>query len=84
MFILDDFLKQCFGTKLSPLRVQLFETSHQAFSVNNGNIPRWEGAIESIQDQPSGRIQYATPYLKINSQKNNNEQLETSLKQLMQ
>lgn len=83
MFILDDFSKQCSESKLSALRVQLFETSHQAFSVNNGNIPRWEGAIESIKDQPQGRIQYAAPYLKINSQNNDNEQLESSLKQLM-
>ena len=52
MFILDDFSKQCSESKLSPLRVQLLEASHQAFSVNNGNIPRWEKAIESIKGQP--------------------------------
>ena len=83
MFILDDFLKQCSESKLSPLRVQLFDTSRQAFSVNNGNIPRWEKAIESINDQPQGSVQYATPYLKINSQNINKEKLESSLKQLV-
>lgn len=83
MFILDDFSKQCSESKLSPLRVQLLEASHQALSVNNGNIPRWEKAIESIKGQPQGSVKYTTPYLKINSKNIDKEQLESSLKQLM-
>lgn len=83
MFILDDFLKQCSESKLSPLSAQLFETSRQAFSVNNGNIPRWEKAIKSIKIQPQGSVQYTVPYLKINSKNIDKEQLESALKQLM-
>lgn len=81
--MLDDFLKQCSKSKLSPLCDQLTDTSEQAFSANNGNIPRWESAIESIKTQPQGEAQYSTPYLKINSKNINKAQLESSLKQLM-
>jgi len=81
--MLDDFLKQCSKSKLSPLCGQLIDLSEQAFSANNGNIPRWESAIESIKTQPQGETQYSTPYLKINSKNINKAQLESSLKQLM-
>ena len=81
--MLNDFSKQCPESKLSSLYGQLIDTSRQALSVNNGNIPKWEKAIESIKTQQQGKVQYATPYLKINSQNIDKEQLESSLKQLM-
>ena len=81
--MLDDFSKQCLESKLSYLCTQLVELSEQAFSVNNGNIPKWEKAIESIKTQPQGRVQYTSPYLKINSQTIDKAQLESALKQLV-
>ena len=81
--MLDDFSKQCLESKLSKICKDLVEASAQALSVNNGNIPRWEKAIELIKAQPQGSVQYATPYLKINSQNIDKEPLESSLKQLM-
>ena len=81
--MLDDFSKQCSKSKLSLLCGQLIDLSKEALSVNNGNIPRWEQAIESIKTQPQGGVQYEAPYLKINVQNINEEQLESSLKQLM-
>ncbi|SFV83791.1 tRNA (5-methoxyuridine) 34 synthase [hydrothermal vent metagenome] len=83
MFMLDDFSKQCLESKLSHLCTQLVELSEQAFSVNNGNIPKWEKAIESIKTQPQGKVQYTSPYLKINSQTIDKAQLESALKQLV-
>jgi tRNA (mo5U34)-methyltransferase len=83
MFMLNDFSKQCPESKLSSIYRQLIDTSKQALSVNNGNIPKWEKAIESIKTQLQGKVQYAVPYLKINSQNIDKEQLESSLKQLM-
>ncbi|TEU22857.1 MAG: tRNA 5-methoxyuridine(34)/uridine 5-oxyacetic acid(34) synthase CmoB [Gammaproteobacteria bacterium] len=80
--MLDDFSKQCPESKLSKICGDLINASTQALSVNNGNIPRWEKAIESIKNQAQGSVQYATPYLKINSQNINKEPLENSLKQL--
>ena len=81
--MLDDFSKQCLESKLSHLCTQLVELSEQAFSVNNGNIPKWEKAIESIKTQPQGKVQYTSPYLKINSQTIDKAQLESALKQLV-
>lgn len=81
--MLDDFSKQCLESKLSYLCTQLVELSEQAFSVNNGNIPKWEKAIESIKTQPQGKVQYTSPYLKINSQTIDKAQLESALKQLV-
>jgi len=81
--MLDDFSKQCLESKLSHLCTQLVELSEQAFSVNNGNIPKWEKAIESIKTQPQGKVQYTSPYLKINSQTIGKAQLESALKQLV-
>ena len=81
--MLNDFSNQCLESKLSHLCTQLVELSEQAFLVNNGNIPKWEKAIGSIKTQPQGKVQYDAPYLKINSQNTNKEQLESALKQLM-
>ena len=81
--MLDDFSKQCLESKLSHLCTQLVELSEQAFSVNNGNIPKWEKAIESIKTQPQGKVQYTSPYLIINSQTIDKAQLESALKQLV-
>ena len=81
--MLDDFSKQCLESKLSHLCTQLVELSEQAFSVNNGNIPKWEKAIEFIKTQPQGKVQYTSPYLKINSQTIDKAQLESALKQLV-
>ena len=81
--MLNDFSNQCLQSKLSHLCTQLVELSEQAFLVNNGNIPKWEKAIESIKIQPQGKAQYDAPYLKINSQAIDKEKLESALKQLM-
>ena len=81
--MLDDFSKQCSQSKLSGLCNQFIELSKRSFSVNNGNIPRWENAISEIQSQNSGSLNYVAPYLHINSININTSSLEQSLKQLM-
>jgi len=81
--MLNDFLKHCFESKLSKICEDLIKSSTQALSVNNGNIPKWGKAIESIKTQPQGEVKYVAPYLKTNSKNINREQLESSLKQLM-
>jgi tRNA (mo5U34)-methyltransferase len=83
MFMLDDFSKQCSESKLSPLCDQLIDLSEQALSVNNGNIPKWEAAIDTIKYQPQGELEYNKPYLKINSHSIDQDLLETAFKQLM-
>lgn len=81
--MLDDFLRQCSQSKLSSICGQIVDTSRQAFCANNGNIPKWEKAIELIKTQSQGEFKYQAPYLNITSRVINKEQLEHSLKQLM-
>ncbi len=81
--MLNDFYNYCLSTKLSNSCHQLIDLSKQSFLVNNGNIPKWEKAIEDIKSQPKGELNYQAPYLKINSNGIGKDQLEHSLKQLM-
>lgn len=81
--MLNDFSKQCSESKLSPLCEQLITASKQAFSVNNGNIPKWESALSSIRLQNTGTLNYAAPYLDIDAAHIDKDNLESSLKQLM-
>ncbi len=81
--MLDDFSKQCCGSKLSKICEDLIDSSVQALSVNNGNIPRWEDAISMIKTQNMGELNYEAPYLHINTSNINKSNLESSLKQLM-
>ncbi|MDG2353923.1 MAG: tRNA 5-methoxyuridine(34)/uridine 5-oxyacetic acid(34) synthase CmoB [Gammaproteobacteria bacterium] len=81
--MLNDFSKQCSESKLSPLCEQLITASKQAFSVNNGNIPKWENALSTIRLQNTGTLNYAAPYLDIDATHIDKDNLESSLKQLM-
>ncbi|MDB3869322.1 tRNA 5-methoxyuridine(34)/uridine 5-oxyacetic acid(34) synthase CmoB [Candidatus Thioglobus sp.] len=69
-------------TNLSPICGQLVELSNQAFSVNNGNIPKWEQAIADIQLTQPGKVSFKHPYVAIDTQVDI-ENLTQSLKQLM-
>ena len=80
--MINDFEKYCNMTILSPICDQLVELSNQAFSVNNGNIPKWEQAIADIQQIKSGKATFKHPYVYIDTQVDI-ENLTQSLKQLM-
>ncbi|MDB3893145.1 tRNA 5-methoxyuridine(34)/uridine 5-oxyacetic acid(34) synthase CmoB [Candidatus Thioglobus sp.] len=69
-------------TSLSPICGQLVELSNQAFSANNGNIPKWEQAIADIQLTQPGKVSFKHPYVAIDTQVDI-ENLTQSLKQLM-
>ncbi|SMN10805.1 tRNA (5-methoxyuridine) 34 synthase [uncultured Candidatus Thioglobus sp.] len=79
--MINNFTKQCKQSKLSAICTQLADLSEQAFAVNNGNIPRWEAAINEIKKNNQGVVDYQAPYLCINTE--NNTQLQDPLKQLM-
>ena len=81
--MIDDFTKQCLQANLPSISADLIDLSVQAFSVNNGNIPKWEHALSQLSQNPAGVIEYAKPYLKITSQKDYLTDLTPSLKQLM-
>ena len=80
--MINDFEKHCNMTHLSTICAPLVELSNQAFSVNNGNIPKWENAIANIQKIQPGQVSFKHPYVAINTNVDNVE-LTQSLKQLM-
>jgi tRNA (mo5U34)-methyltransferase len=80
--MIEDFKKHCNMTRLSPICDQLVELSHQAFAVNNGNIPKWEGAISNIQNTQPGKLSFKHPYISIDTTVDT-DSLILSLKQLM-
>ncbi len=81
--MLNDFYKCATSTQLDLICTQLINLSTRAFNTNNGNIPKWEQAIEQIKTQNTGSLNFITPYLNISAHHINNLTLEKSLKQLM-
>lgn len=81
--MIDDFTKQCLQTNLPSISTDLIDLSERSFSVNNGNIPKWESAISQLSQNPAGIIEYAKPYLKITTNTDYPTDLTPSLKQLM-
>ncbi len=66
--MINDFEKYCNMTILSPICDQLVDLSNQAFSVNNGNIPKWEQALADIQQIQPGKATYKHPNFCIDTQ----------------
>ncbi|SMN12639.1 tRNA (5-methoxyuridine) 34 synthase [Bathymodiolus heckerae thiotrophic gill symbiont] len=81
--MINNFAKQCSQSKLSTECEQLIDISRESLSVNNGNIPKWEEAIDEINKYSKGGIDYQAPYLKIDTKNNNSEHLQKSLKKLI-
>jgi tRNA (mo5U34)-methyltransferase len=81
--MINNFSKQCSQSKLSTICQSLTLESNKALSVNNGNIPKWQSAIDEIQPYNKGEMRYQAPYLHINSEKSDNAPLQQSLKQLI-
>lgn len=81
--MLKDFYKFCQNTPLAPIADELLHKSQDAFAVNNGNIPKWEAAINELQAFQSGVIDFQHPYVRISSGQGEDEQLTAALRQLM-
>lgn len=75
MIFFDDFL-------LNKISKKCLETSNQAFQVNNGNIPKWSQAIDTIDALPKGKVALKQPYICINNDSNDNELLMNALQKL--
>ncbi|CAC9558625.1 tRNA ho5U(34) carboxymethyltransferase [uncultured Gammaproteobacteria bacterium] len=81
--MINNFTKQSLQAKLPSISDELLSVSKQTLAVNNGNIPKWEAAINEIKKQPKSSIDYQAPYLTIHTKNNNIEALQQSLKLLM-
>jgi len=72
----DDFL-------LNKISKKCLEISNQAYQVNNGNIPKWSQAIDSIDTLPKGKISLKKPYISINKDCIDSELLMDALYKLV-
>ncbi|SMN17074.1 tRNA (5-methoxyuridine) 34 synthase [uncultured Candidatus Thioglobus sp.] len=80
--MLKDFEKHCQSTHLSSICTKLVDLSTLAFSVNNGNIPKWESAIIDIERNKPGTVSFKHPYISIDTNIKSDE-VTQSLKKLM-
>ena len=72
----DDFL-------LKKISKKCLEISNQAFQVNNGNIPKWSQAIDTIDALPKGKVALKQPFICINNDSINHESLLEALHKLI-
>ena len=72
----DDF-------SLNKISKKCLEITNQAYQVNNGNIPKWSQAIETIDALPKGKISLKKPYISINNDSIDNESLSEALHKLI-
>ncbi len=72
----DDFL-------LKKISIKCLEINNQAFQVNNGNIPKWSQAIDTIDALPKGKISLKKPYISINKNCIDSELLMDALYKLV-
>ena len=72
----DDF-------SLNKISKKCLEITNQAYQVNNGNIPKWSQAVETIVALPKGKISLKKPYISINNDSIDSEALMTELRKLL-
>jgi len=76
LIFFDDFL-------LNKISKKCLEISNQAYQVNNGNIPKWSQAIDTIDALPKGKISLKKPYISINKDCIDSELLMDALYKLV-
>ncbi len=62
---LDDLLIFFDDSLLNKISKKCLEISNQAYQVNNGNIPKWSQAIDTIDAFPKGKVSLKQPYISI-------------------
>ena len=75
MSFFDDFL-------LKKISKKCLEITNQAYQVNNGNIPKWSQAIDTINSLPKGKVALKQPYICINHNGIDSESLMDALQKL--
>jgi tRNA (mo5U34)-methyltransferase len=79
---LDDFLTFFEDFSLNKISKKCLELSNQAYQVNNGNIPKWSQAIDTINSLPKGKVTLKQPYICINQDGIDSESLMEALQKL--
>lgn len=68
---------------LNKISKKCLEISNQAYQVNNGNIPKWSQAIDTIDVLPKGKVALRQPYITIDQYSINSELLMETLHKLI-
>jgi tRNA (mo5U34)-methyltransferase len=68
---------------LNKISKKCLEISTQAYQVNNGNIPKWSQAIDTIDALPKGKVALKQPYISINQNGIDSELLMEALHKLI-
>jgi tRNA (mo5U34)-methyltransferase len=79
----DDFNGFFKDLKLKKIADQCLRISLDAFSVNNGNIPKWTIALNELKVIPKGEIELNEPYISINQNKVDSAILLEAFKKLL-
>ena len=72
----DDF-------SLNKISKKCLEFSNKAYQVNNGNIPKWSQAIDTIETFSKGKVALKQPYISINQDSIDSELLMDALYKLV-
>ena len=80
---LDDLLTFFDDFSLNKISKKCLAISNKAFQVNNGNIPKWSQAIDTIDALPKGKVALKQPYISINQDGIDSESLMEALHKLI-
>lgn len=80
---LDDLLTFFDDFSLNKISKKCLAISNKAFQVNNGNIPKWSQAIDTIDALPKGKVALKQPYISINQDGIDSELLMEALHKLI-
>ena len=80
---LDDLLTFFDDFSLNKISKKCLAISNKAFQVNNGNIPKWSQAIDTIDGLPKGKVALKQPYISINQDGIDSELLMEALHKLI-
>ena len=80
---LDDLLAFFDDFSLNKISKKCLAISNKAFQVNNGNIPKWSQAIDTIDALPKGKVALKQPYISINQDGIDSELLMEALHKLI-
>jgi len=84
MILFKDEFKVFFDDlQLKKIADQCLRTSLNAFNVNNGNIPKWTIALDTLKAMPKGKIELNEPYISINQNSLDSEILVSAFKKLL-
>jgi len=79
----DEFKVFFDDLQLEKIADQCLRTSLNAFTVNNGNIPKWTMALDELKAMPKGEIELNEPYISINQNSLDSEILLDAFKKLL-